>query len=672
MSNIYEKIDELKSCFTELNNLNITFDDLCLELQKSFTDKVKDSDKKIAIFLFGVKYGNLILKNNYSVNDIITKALIPEKFYSDIYSGISLSRYLIVRSDININSENIDVDMLKAADFSNSINNLNNVDYIEKIKQMYREKDYYFKSIDDICLKFKSLYGVEVLKSLSGKELLYRLFANKEMNLDSLIYNIEFNKEYEYFGGIGGGSSYKFKLYYSNSNQSWIMGTHKSNSRKITESEAIEYAEYFKDGFVKLCTDVANTDEDDINYSILFENAKSYLPDLYDSVWVLKSLTILYPDKFCCFRSDDWFNKASKILNCEFTGNKYAKNYQFRKISNEIQVPSIDLYHIIYKILGEIDTTKEIVDDRLESDMYDIIYKPRSDKRHPLNSILYGAPGTGKTYATAEYALAFLKNVPIEKIKKEYSDRRNLMLEYQERVSEGQIVFTTFHQNYSYEDFIQGLRPDTNSDKMKFNNIDGIFKKISDKALNNYDKNYVIIIDEINRANISKVFGELITLIEEDKRWGEVNQLSVTLPSGDDFKIPNNLYILGTMNSADKSISLIDTALRRRFNFIEVAPDSSLIKDEILKRIFEALNNKIFDELDTTDLLIGHGYFIEKNEDDLCSVLNNAIIPLLYEYYYDKESKVKDTLKNALECVKEKYSISTSKTSRIKVVKNQV
>ena len=330
------------------------------------------------------------------------------------------------------------------------------------------------------------------------------------------------------------------------------------------------------------------------------------------------------------------------------------------------------MYHIIYKILGEIDTTKEIVDDRLESDMYDIIYKPRSDKRHPLNSILYGAPGTGKTYATAEYALAFLKNVPIEKIKKEYSDRRNLMLEYQERVSEGQIVFTTFHQNYSYEDFIQGLRPDTNSDKMKFNNIDGIFKKISDKALNNYDKNYVIIIDEINRANISKVFGELITLIEEDKRWGEVNQLSVTLPSGDDFKIPNNLYILGTMNSADKSISLIDTALRRRFNFIEVAPDSSLIKDEILKRIFEALNNKIFDELDTTDLLIGHGYFIEKNEDDLCSVLNNAIIPLLYEYYYDKESKVKDTLKNALECVKEKYSISTSKTSRIKVVKNQV
>ena len=194
-----------------------------------------------------------------------------------------------------------------------------------------------------------------------------------------------------------------------------------------------------------------------------------------------------------------------------------------------------------------------------------------------------------------------------------------------------------------------------------------MFKRIADKAMADAENDYVIIIDEINRANISKVFGELITLIEEDKRWGEVNAISVTLPSGEQFAVPNNLYIIGTMNSADKSISLIDTALRRRFEFIEVTPNYDTIADASLRIVLERLNKGLVDELDSTDLLIGHAYFIGKTESDLCSIMNNSIIPLLYEYFYDNAKKVKDQVKKAIDGFA--FELEDTKIGRIRLKK---
>ena len=277
----------------------------------------------------------------------------------------------------------------------------------------------------------------------------------------------------------------------------------------------------------------------------------------------------------------------------------------------------------------------------------DIKREPKGKTEYPLNFILYGAPGTGKTYSTATYAMAIIEETNIEAIEKKYHNRKLLMEAYKSCVQGGKIVFTTFHQSYGYEEFIQGLRPDTKEKGLSFDVVDGTFKKIADNAISG-KSNFVIIIDEINRGNISKIFGELITLIEEDKRWGEINEMSAVLPSGEPFTVPNNLYIIGTMNSADKSISLIDVALRRRFDFIEQKPDSTLIKDEKLRKVFEALNEKLVDDLGSTDLLIGHSYFIDKTEDDLIRIMNNNIIPLLYEYYYDDRKKVSKTLTEAL------------------------
>ena len=266
------------------------------------------------------------------------------------------------------------------------------------------------------------------------------------------------------------------------------------------------------------------------------------------------------------------------------------------------------------------------------------------DNPNDLSVILYGAPGTGKTYSMPEYAVAIIEKTSVDSIKAKYGGRRNELLDsYNRYLKDERIIFTTFHQNYGYEDFIQGLRPDFDCDDLKFKVFDGVFKQLADKALHDEESNYVIIIDEINRGNISKIFGELITLIEEDKRWGETEQTFVKLPSQDIFTVPNNLYILGTMNSADKSISLVDAALRRRFNFIEMEPNGSLISEEY-RTFFEQINDHLRKELQTKDLLIGHSYFINKPVESFDKIINKNIIPLLYEYFFDDEKRVKKAL----------------------------
>ncbi len=296
-----------------------------------------------------------------------------------------------------------------------------------------------------------------------------------------------------------------------------------------------------------------------------------------------------------------------------------------------------------------------------------VLRNPRLNAVHPLNFIIYGAPGTGKTYSTAEYALAIIENRVADTSKKTALERRAVMNKYNSFVKKGQIVFTTFHQSYGYEEFIQGLRPDTEVGGMAFKTIDGTFKKIADTALIDPDNNYVIIIDEINRANISKVFGELITLIEDDKRWGEINETCATLQSGDIFAVPNNLYIVGTMNSADKSISLIDAALRRRFSFIEQQPDDSLVEDSVLRKVLHEMNLILAKELDSTDLLVGHSYFMNRTADNICGILNNSIIPLLYEYFYDNRKKVASILNEVIKKSGANIEIEDNAIGRLRV-----
>lgn len=259
----------------------------------------------------------------------------------------------------------------------------------------------------------------------------------------------------------------------------------------------------------------------------------------------------------------------------------------------------------------------------------------------PLNQILYGPPGTGKTYHTITKAVEIIDG----QISPDYTEAKK---RFDELKAKGQIKFITFHQNYSYEDFMVGIRPDLQNGQISYKLYEGPFKQIADRAENDSTNNYVMIIDEINRGNISKIFGELITLIETDKRAGNKHALSAPLLyQNEEFSVPNNLYIIGTMNTADKSIALVDIALRRRFVFEEMMPNAALlnkVEGFDLPGWFTKLNQKITAELDR-DHQIGHSYFIGiETIADLQQAFYQCILPLLKEYFYGNPEKLKEII----------------------------
>lgn len=273
--------------------------------------------------------------------------------------------------------------------------------------------------------------------------------------------------------------------------------------------------------------------------------------------------------------------------------------------------------------------------------------------------ILQGAPGTGKTYSSSEIAVKLIdENAP--------SDRAELMKRYKELVNKEQIFFTTFHQSMDYEEFVEGIKPKTINGNITYELEDGIFKKACKSAENN---KVVLIIDEINRGNISKIFGELITLLEVDKRKGRENEIEVILPySKEKFSVPDNLYIIGTMNTADRSIGYIDYALRRRFAFISIKADKLAIENyydninknsdckdkaiNLFNKVKELIKENINEEFETDDIMIGHSYFMAQDFEELQNKLEYEIKPLLLEYFKDgilklnKDKDLKDTINN--------------------------
>ena len=267
--------------------------------------------------------------------------------------------------------------------------------------------------------------------------------------------------------------------------------------------------------------------------------------------------------------------------------------------------------------------------------------------RRKGQAVLYGPPGTGKSYR----ALAVANELAARHtFHKNFAD-----LTAPERTAvadgDGLVRVCTFHPGWGYEDFIEGLRPAIIGGRMVFEPRDGIFKRLCVDAASQPNKHFFLVVDEINRGDLPRIFGELITTIEYDKRDRRI-KLPVT---GSSFAVPRNVFLIGTMNTADRSISLMDTALRRRFGFVELMPDSTLLAGRkagglLLGAWLDALNTRLRRHLkrDARNLQVGHAYLMPPQPitsvAEFARVLRDEIIPLLEEYCYEDFGTLREIL----------------------------
>ena len=666
---------------------------------------------------------------------------------------------------------------------------------------------------EKIFKEFQERWSLEKVRNMTLEEYTGLGGANR----DDFTYWIE--SKLDKLGSIWGGSGFKFGIYKRNAKdikengQGFIYTKDYAWLKKYGETKDEAFAKV-KSYIIKIIELSQQNQLDKIDKIDLGHSYKWKIAFHYQNIEDMKIV--------CIFSN----NVLQKIAKGENLGDNLSTAQIYEKLLGDktytLETMIREKSKLLWQQYGE--NSQEIMENPMSNNL-----NTQTQNTIPLNQILYGPPGTGKTYNTIDKALEILAEFKqIDSIPQTRQEQNAIFKQFKKQ---GQIAFITFHQSFSYEEFVEGIKPvvDDSSQNMTYKVKNGIFKKICEEAFKNYEdskkelkqlqnehyteslisafiaklengdialecngwkfqktfrnwtykiwgsdnrwlllkkegrqkdltisiaailkyydeykkklnikvpspynethcdnefytatfkklkefedteykkqdskpmekvplKPYILIIDEINRGNISKILGELITLIEPSKRIGNDEELRVTLPySQETFGVPSNLYIIGTMNTADRSIALLDTALRRRFEFSEMMPDCEVLKSIWLVKDTEGKRDKENYLQDTnlhigeygvreeTEILfqilkalkhldrehtIGHAFFFEKakffknNENvwyelslnDLKTIFAKKIIPLLQEYFYEDYAKI-DAVLNENEMIESK------------------
>lgn len=490
--------------------------------------------------------------------------------------------------------------------------------------------------LDGIWTKFLELWPVEKVRAMTLEQ--YHTLNDPtcfQRCLESMT---------EKLGSIWGGSAFKFGIYQRASTEDkkssgYIYGVKYAWQARLGDSPAIAFAAV-KKHILSIINAVQHRNLNAVEDSVLWQMVAWKIAFLYQDRNDPQVLSVYTQDKLVAALDDVDREKLSMAeLNRRLMARRNGKNLHeySEEIWNMTPQPPVD---------GKGETTGTP-------------QPAASGASIPLNQILYGPPGTGKTYATVEKALEIFAAAGMRDVGATREKKRQ---RFDELVADGHIRFVTFHQSFSYEDFVEGIRASTDEGKITYQVEDGIFKGLCreahEAAKTGKTTPYVLIIDEINRGNISRIFGELITLVEASHRACLPNSphtrdsITVRLPySRDLFSVPENVYIIGTMNTADRSLTGLDAALRRRFSFTEMPPRPELLEGSRLQGtefsladLLDRINRRITVLLDKEHRL-GHAWFMGLGTvvtaEALAIVFRNHILPLLEEYFFEDWEKIR-------------------------------
>lgn len=625
----------------------------------------------------------------------------------------------------------------------------------------------------DLYNQFKSIYSPDNLRELKGNDLLDFIFLGKSTS--SLCYALEYDKKYELFGGIAGGTAYKYFLFYSKKDETWKTSIGNSGNRSISQEEALEIGEVIRNALVRGSEIISNFKLETLNdYSTLFDKLKEEIPNYITKTWVLKYYHMIFPDIIPTFYNEKWQKHILYNLNIVPSKDKFIRMGQINYFIEECNISSIVFSKIVYDKIGAPKTfyrvntgekgklfnewcssnnsymsigwnelgnlsavyqkgndSKEIItaalkdlyncDDRSANRIYSEIndfYSVMADDTYIVamteQKVLAIGTVTGEYFFDADKDYGHCRPVRwlkvlneentlvkengeqtefcelnnsknicnlysilygVEEVAENQSRRISFETGYKSKFPRNRIVFgapgtgksyslnketkafnqierVTFYPSFSYSQFVGCYKPIMEGKNISYSFVPGPFLRTYVDAVKDPSKNYLLIIEEINRADAASVFGDVFQLLDRDQYGNSVYSISASEDikkylkekeiNSDKLSIPSNMYIWATMNSADQGVFPMDTAFKRRWDFLYFDLDGKPIEDNAncpVKKdnwedIRKAINNWLCEKKINEDKHLGK-YFLDAGvnveEKDFRDAFKNKVLMYLYE-----------------------------------------